>query len=106
MLVSRNSMKAANVTTRAISQGLTAGRQGWGGEGGVAPFPPELSVCESIEGSALLVRGASVQPTLVDGGSSDGVVWYEVGTNPRVYHGATDGRGHDECRHPRRRLRR
>jgi hypothetical protein len=45
---------------------LTEGRQGSAAEGGALPFPPELSVCESIEGSALPgadAAGTSVQPT-------------------------------------------
>src|SRR5260370_10748057 len=53
MLVSRNSMKAAIATTTAISQGLVLGRHGSAATGGAVPVPPELSVCESIELSAL-----------------------------------------------------
>jgi len=59
-------MKAAIETTAAITHGLTAGRQGLAAEGGALPFPLELSVCESIEGSALPdvdAAGTSVQPT-------------------------------------------
>jgi len=75
-------MNAAIATTAAISQGLALGLHGITLEGGVASFPPELSLRASI---AFAYRLVTTLPGLPRAGRPISMTFLKTGFKPVIF---------------------